>query len=81
MDVDRETEMNLSRREVRVLLLHEFLRGHKATEATNNICRTMNHDIISIRRHSIGSIGSTMGILNWTIHLGVEDRSKWIWID
>ena len=47
MDVDRETEMNLSRREIRVLLLHEFLLGHKAMEATNNICRTMGHDIIS----------------------------------
>ena len=46
MDIDRETEMNLSWREIRVLLLHEFLLGHKATEATNNICRTMGHDII-----------------------------------
>ena len=34
MDVDRETEMHLSRRDVRVLLLHEFLLDHKAT---NNI--------------------------------------------
>ena len=24
-------------------------------------------------RHSVGSIGPTMEILNWTIHLGVED--------
>jgi hypothetical protein len=37
MDVDRETEMNLSQREIRVLLLYEFLLRHKATEATNNI--------------------------------------------
>ena len=49
MDVDRETEMNLSRRDIRVLLLHEFLLGDKATEATNNICRTMGHEIISTR--------------------------------
>ena len=49
MDVDRETEINLSRREVRVLLLHEFRLDHKATEATNNICRTMGQDIISTR--------------------------------
>ena len=49
MDVDHETEMNLSGREIRVLLLHEFLLGHKTTEATNNICRTMGHDIISTR--------------------------------
>ncbi|CAF1574535.1 unnamed protein product, partial [Didymodactylos carnosus] len=49
MDVDRETEINLSRREIRVLLLYEFFLGHKATEATNNICRTMGQDIISTR--------------------------------
>ena len=49
MDVDREAEMNLSRRDIRVLLLHEFLLGHKATEATNNICITMGQDIISGR--------------------------------
>ena len=49
MDNDRETEMNLSRREIRVLLLYEFLLGHKATEATNNICSAMRQDIISTR--------------------------------
>ena len=49
MEVDRETEMYLSRREIRVLLLHEVHLGHKATEATNNICRTMGHNIISTR--------------------------------
>jgi histone-lysine N-methyltransferase SETMAR len=49
MNVDRETEMNLSRREIRVLLLHEFLLDHKTTEATNNICHTMGQGIISTR--------------------------------
>ena len=49
MDVDREIKMNLSRRQIRVLLLHEFLRDHKATEATNNICKIMDQDIISTR--------------------------------
>ena len=49
MDVDRETEMNLSPREICVLLLHQFLLGHKATEAKNNICQTMGQDIISTR--------------------------------
>ena len=44
MNVDRETKMNLSRREIRVLLLHL---DHKGTEATNNICKTMGQDIIS----------------------------------
>ena len=43
MDVDCETEMNLSRREIRVLFLHQFLLGHKAT---NKICKTMGRDII-----------------------------------
>ena len=38
--------MNLFRREIRVLLLHEFGLGHKATEAINNICST---DVLSIR--------------------------------
>ena len=47
MNVDRETEMNLSRREIHVLLLHPFFLSHKATEATNNICKTMSQDIIS----------------------------------
>ena len=49
MDVDRETEMNLFRREICVLFLHEFLLGYKATEATNNICKIMGQDIIFTR--------------------------------
>ena len=44
MDVGRETEMNLSRREMRMLLLHQFPLGHKAT---NNICKIMGQNIIS----------------------------------
>ncbi|CAF4418399.1 unnamed protein product [Rotaria socialis] len=49
MNADHETEMNLSRREIRGLLLLEFLLDHKTAEATNNICRTMGQDIISTR--------------------------------
>ncbi|CAM4898316.1 unnamed protein product [Rotaria socialis] len=49
MDADHELKMDLSRREIRVLLLHEFRLGHKATEAANNICSTMGEDILSIR--------------------------------
>ena len=48
MDADHELKMNLSRREIRVLLLHEFRLGHKATEAANNICSTMGEDVLSI---------------------------------
>ena len=49
MEVDLETETNLSRKELRVLLLHEYRLGHKATEAARNICSTMGEDILSIR--------------------------------
>jgi hypothetical protein len=46
MDVDHEIERNLSRREIRGLLLHEFRLGHKAT---NNIWSTIGEDVLSIR--------------------------------
>ena len=49
MDVDRESEMNLSCKDLRVLLLHQFRLGHKATEASRNICSTMGKNILSIR--------------------------------
>jgi hypothetical protein len=49
MDADHELKMNLSRREIRVILLHEFRLDHKATEAANNICSTMGEDVLSIR--------------------------------
>ena len=49
MDSNDEPEMSLSRREVRVLLLHEFRLGRKATEAANNICNTMGNNLLSIR--------------------------------
>ncbi len=49
MDVDLELEMKISRRELQVLLLHEFRLGRKATEATSNICDTMGKGVLSIR--------------------------------
>ena len=48
VDVDLESELKISRRELRVLLLHEFRLGRKATEATSNICSTMGKDALSI---------------------------------
>ena len=48
-DVDRESEMNLSSKVLRVLLLREFLLGYKATEAAKNICSTIGEDALSIR--------------------------------
>ena len=49
MEVDLELEMKLSRRELRLLLLHEFRLSRKATEATSNICDTIGKDVLSIR--------------------------------
>jgi histone-lysine N-methyltransferase SETMAR len=49
MELDLELETKISRRELRVLLLHEFRLDHKATEAASNICSTMGKDVLSIR--------------------------------
>ena len=49
MEIDLELEMKLSRREFRLLLLHEFRLGRKATESTSNICGTMDKAVLSIR--------------------------------
>ena len=49
VDVDLELEMKISRRELRVLMHHEFRFGRKATEATRNICHTMGKNALSIR--------------------------------
>ena len=49
MNAHHDTEINISRREIRVLLLHEFRLGHKATEAANKICSTMGQGVLSIR--------------------------------
>ena len=47
--VDHGLKMNLSRREIRVLLLQEFRLGHKVMEAVNNICSTVGEGVLSIR--------------------------------
>ena len=49
MEVDLELEMKLSRRELQLLLLHEFRLGRKVTEAASNICGTIGKDVLSIR--------------------------------
>ena len=48
IDIDLQLELKKSRRELLVLLLHEFRFGHKATEATTNIWSTMSKDALSI---------------------------------
>ena len=40
-------KIGLSRKEARLLLLHEFRLGHTATEATRNICATMGKGLLS----------------------------------
>ena len=49
MDVDHALKTNLSRRKIQVLLFHEFPLGCRATETTNNICRTTGEHILFIR--------------------------------
>ena len=48
MDVDRESEMDLSRKELRILLVHEFRLARNVTEAARNICSTKGEDALSI---------------------------------
>ena len=46
MDADHELEMNISHREVRVLLFYESRISHRATEAVNNIFSSMREDVL-----------------------------------
>ena len=41
--------MDISNREIRILLLHEFRLSNNASEATRNICCTMGEGVIAIR--------------------------------
>jgi hypothetical protein len=76
MNVDLELETKISRRELRVLLLHEFRLGRKATEATSNICGTMGRMYSPSVQRNIGSIGSRTITSNSTIYLPPEDYYK-----
>ncbi|CAF1255520.1 unnamed protein product [Didymodactylos carnosus] len=46
---DQDLEYNIMRSKIRVILLHEFRLGHKATEAANKICSTMRFGVLSTR--------------------------------
>ena len=72
MDVNRELEMNLSCKELRVLLLHEFRLAHKATEAARNKCSTMGKDTLLIRiaQHCFNRFNSGNFELNDSRHSG-----------
>ena len=50
MNTDHGPKTNASRREIRVLLLHEFRMNHRARrEGTNNIYSTMGEGVFSVR--------------------------------
>ena len=72
MDVDRESEMNLSCKELRVLPLYEFRLGRKATEAARNICSMMGEDTLPIRtaQHCFNRFNSGNFELNDSQHSG-----------
>ena len=72
MHVDRESEMNLSCKELRVLLFHEFRLGRKATEVARNIGSTMVEDTFSVRtvQHWFNRFKSGNFELNDSLHTG-----------
>ena len=82
VDIDCESEMNLSCKELRVLLLHEFRLGHKATEAARNIWGTMGENTLSIRtaQHCFNQFNSGNFELNdsrhWKTTTGRRRRFK-----
>ena len=72
MDVDRDRQMNFSHKHLRVLLLHRFRFGRKATEAARNICSTMGEDTLSTRavQHWFNRLKSGNCELNDSRHSG-----------
>ena len=72
MNVDRESEMNLSRKELRVVLLHEFRLDRQATETARNIGSTMGEDTLSIctAQHWFNQFKSSNFELNESQHSG-----------
>ena len=49
MDADHQLKINLLRKEIPAILLHQFPLAHKATESAKNICSTMGEDLLSTR--------------------------------
>jgi hypothetical protein len=49
MDARKRAEMNIFRREILALLLHEFGLGRKVTPTTKQIRSTMGPSVMSIR--------------------------------
>ena len=49
MHTQNSEKIDISRRDVRVILLHEFRLGLKVSEAANKICSTMGSGVLSTR--------------------------------
>ena len=49
MHTEKSEKTDISRRDVHVILLHEFRLGLRASEAANKICSTMGSGVLSIR--------------------------------
>ena len=71
MDIDGETEMNLSRREMHVLLY--FMNFFWAIKQRTIYARQSTRILSPHVRLNVGLIVLTMGTMNRTIHLARED--------
>ena len=78
MDVDLELEMKISRRELRLVSLHEFRLSRKAMEATSHICGTMAKDVtyFLFAQDNLSFIDSRTGTSNSTLYLILEDHYR-----
>ena len=81
MDVDLELELKISRRELQVLLLHQFRLCHKATEATSNIYSTMGKDVLFIHtaQHCFNRFKNSNSELDDLPRSG-RALEEWIWM-
>ena len=80
MATQKDEQIDISRRDVRAILLYEFRLGLKASEAANKICSTMGADVLSIARPNIGSLVSVKETTDSTTNPSPKDRWRSIWI-
>ena len=81
MDVDHGLKMNLSRGEIRAVVLHEFHLDRKAAEPINNTCSTMDEDVLFTRTaQHYGLIDLRVVTWDSTIYLAPVDYCSWTWI-
>ena len=74
MDIDLELEMKISHRELRLLLLHEFQLGRKAT---GNIFGSMGKGVLSVQ-HWFHRFKNENFEPDGLPHSG--DHHRWIWV-